>query len=146
GMKSYWNRPDETEEVRVNGFLLSVDIVGMDSRGYVIIVDRKKDMIIVSGMNVYPRMVENVIRRHPAVAEVAVVPAPHPLHNEVPRAVIVLKEGETVTAKEIIHFCSKHLGRHEIPRIVEFVPELPKTPTGKVLKRLLKTGIKKFYE
>ncbi|MCM8776962.1 MAG: long-chain fatty acid--CoA ligase [Candidatus Omnitrophica bacterium] len=145
-MKGYFNRPEETKEAFWGEYFRTGDMGYKDQEDYFYIVDRKKDMIIVSGMNVYPRMVENVIRRHPAVAEVAVVPAPHPLHNEVPRAVIVLKEGETVTAKEIIHFCSKHLGRHEIPRIVEFVPELPKTPTGKVLKRLLKTGIKKFYE
>ncbi|MDD3726029.1 MAG: long-chain fatty acid--CoA ligase [Candidatus Ratteibacteria bacterium] len=145
-MKGYFNRPEETEEAFFGEYFRTGDIGYKDDEDYFYIVDRKKDTIIVSGMNVYPRMVENVIRKHPAVSEVAVVPAPHPLHNEIPRAVIVLKEGKTATAKEIIHFCSKYLGRHEIPRIVEFVSELPKTPTGKVLKRELKSGIKKFHD
>lgn len=144
-MKGYFNRPEETKEAFWGEYFRTGDMGYKDEEDYFYIVDRKKDMIIVSGMNVYPRMVENVIRRHPAVTEVAVVPAPHPLHNEVPKAVIVLKEGVTATEKEIIHFCSKHLGRHEVPRIVEFVSELPKTPTGKVLKRVLKSGNKKFH-
>lgn len=144
-MKGYFNKPEETKEAFWGEYFRTGDMGYVDEEDYFYIVDRKKDMIIVSGMNVYPRMVENVIRRHPAVEEVAVVPAPHPVHNEVPRAVIVLKEGKTATEKEIIHFCSQHLGRHEVPRIVEFVKELPKTPTGKILKRELRSGIKKFH-
>ena len=98
-MKGYFNRPEETKEAFFGEYFRTGDMGYRDEEDYFYIVDRKKDMIIVSGMNVYPRMVENVIRRHPAVSEVAVVPAPHPLHNEVPRAVIVLKDGATATEK-----------------------------------------------
>lgn len=145
-MKGYFKREEETKEAFFGDYFRTGDLGYKDEDDYFYIVDRKKDMIIVSGMNVYPRMVENVIARHPAVSEVAVVPATHPLHGEVPRAVIVLKPGQTTTAKEVIHFCSKHLGRHEVPRIVEFVSALPKTPTGKVLKRELRSGMKKFHD
>ncbi|MCX8083137.1 MAG: long-chain fatty acid--CoA ligase [bacterium] len=145
-MKGYFNRPEDTKEAFWGEYFRTGDMGYKDEDDYFYIVDRKKDMVIVSGMNVYPRMVENVIRKHPAVLEVAVVGAPHPLHNEVPRAVIVLKNGATASEKEIIHFCSKHLGRHEVPRIVDFVSELPKTPTGKVLKRILRSGTKKFHD
>ena len=144
-MKGYFKRPEETRESFFGEWFRTGDLGYVDEEEYFYIVDRKKDMVIVNGMNVYPRMVENVISRHPSVSEVAVVPEPHVLHGEVPRAVIVLKPDATATKKEIIALCSEHLGRHEIPRIVEFVPELPKTPTGKVLKRLLKSGRKPLY-
>ncbi len=144
-MKGYFKRPEETRESFFGEWFRTGDLGYTDEENYFYIVDRKKDMVIVNGMNVYPRMVENVILKHPAVLEVAVVPEPHILHGEVPRAVIILKPGVKTTKKEIQSFCSKHLGRHEIPRIVEFVPELPKTPTGKVLKRLLRSGRKPLY-
>jgi long-chain acyl-CoA synthetase len=145
-MKGYFKRPEETGESFFGEWFRTGDLGYEDEEEYFYIVDRKKDMVIVNGMNVYPRMVENVILKHPAVSEVAVVPEPHPLHGEVPRAVIVLKPEAKATKSEITKFCAKHLGRHEIPRIVEFTPELPKTPTGKVLKRLLRSGRKRFYE
>jgi long-chain acyl-CoA synthetase len=88
-------------------------------------------------MNVYPRMVEEVLYRHPAVADAAVVGDPHPLHGEIPRAVVALKPGMSADKHEIVQFCKQHLGRHEIPRAVEFMAELPKTPTGKISKRAL---------
>ncbi len=144
-MKGYFKRPEETRESFFGEWFRTGDLGYTDEDAYFYIVDRKKDMVIVNGMNVYPRMVENVICRHPAVSEAAVVPEPHALHGEVPRAVIVLKTGASATRKDILNFCSKHLGRHEMPRIVEFVPELPKTPTGKVLKRLLRSGRKPLY-
>ncbi|MBN1445703.1 MAG: long-chain fatty acid--CoA ligase [Candidatus Omnitrophica bacterium] len=145
-MKGYFRRPEETKESFFGEWFRTGDLGYRDDEDYFYIVDRKKDMIIVSGMNVYPRMLENVICRHPSVAEAAVVPEPHPLHGEVPRAVIVLKPGASAARKELLHFCSEHLGRHEIPRIIEIVEELPKTPTGKVLKRLLKSGKQRFYD
>jgi len=145
-MKGYFKRREETLESFFGDWFRTGDLGYRDEEDYFYIVDRKKDMIIVSGMNVYPRMVENVICRHPAVSETAVVPEPHPLLGEIPRAVIVLKPGAKATGKEILKFCLEHLGRHEIPRIIEFVAELPKTPTGKVSKRLLRSGKRRFYE
>lgn len=145
-MKGYFKRPEETKESFFGEWFRTGDLGYRDEEAYFYIVDRKKDMIIVSGMNVYPRMLENIICRHPSVLEAAVIPEPHSLHGEVPRAVIVLKPGASATRKELLHFCSEHLGRHEIPRIIEIVQELPKTPTGKVLKRLLKSGKQRFYD
>jgi len=145
-MKGYFKLPGDTKESFFGEWFRTGDLGYRDDEDYFYIVDRKKDMIIVSGMNVYPRMLENVICRHPAVAEAAVVPEPHPLHGEVPRAVVVLKPGASAARKDLLHFCSEHLGRHEMPRIIEIVEELPKTPTGKVLKRLLKSGKQRFYE
>ncbi|HNS31574.1 MAG TPA: long-chain fatty acid--CoA ligase [bacterium] len=139
-MKGYFKMEKETAESFFRDWFRTGDLGYRDDENYFYIVDRKKDMIIVNGMNVYPRMVENVICRHSAVSEAAVVPQPHKLHGEIPRAVIVLRPGEKTSKKEILRFCSEHLGRHEIPRVIEFVEELPKTPTGKVLKRLLRSG------
>ena len=136
-MKGYLNRPEETAEAFFGEWYRTGDMGYVDGDGYFYIVDRKKDMIIVNGMNVYPRMVEEVIYRHPSVAEVAVVAEPHRLHGEIPRAVVVLKPDTEATQQDIIQLCRQHLGRHQVPRIVEFVAELPKTPTGKILKRAL---------
>ena len=136
-MKGYYNRPEETRAAFFNEWFRTGDLGTEDKDGYFTIVDRKKDLIIVNGMNVYPSVVENVVYRHPAVAECAVVPEPHKLHGEVPRAVIVLREGASCTADEIREHCRSHLGRHEIPRVIEFRDALPKSATGKILKREL---------
>lgn len=114
-----------------------------DEDGYFYIVDRKKDMIIVSGMNVYPRMIEEVIYKHPGVEEVAVIPEPHSIYGELPKAVIKIKGNVKVSKSEIINLCRKHLGKHEIPRKIEFVKELPKTPTGKIDKKLLISKVRR---
>jgi len=134
-MKGYWKNPEATKEAFFGDWFRTGDLGSVDADGYFSIVDRKKDMIIVNGMNVYPRQVEEVIYRHPAVAEVAVVGEPDQLHGEVPRAVIVLKEGATATEKDILALCREHLGRFQVPRIVEFAAQLPKNATGKILKR-----------
>ncbi|MCM8757124.1 MAG: AMP-binding protein, partial [Candidatus Omnitrophica bacterium] len=137
-MKGYLHREEETRQSFFGEYFRTGDLGYRDQDGYFFIVDRKKDMIIVNGLNVYPRMVEEVLYRHPAVAEAAVVGHPHPLHGEVPRAVLVLKPGMVVSRAEIIRFCRQYLGRHEVPVIVEFVSQLPKTPTGKILKKDLR--------
>ena len=144
-MKGYLNRPEETREAFFGEWFRTGDLGYVDEDGYFFIVDRKKDMLIVNGMNVYPRVVEEVIYRHPAVAEVAVVAEPHRLHGEVPRAVIVLKEGCTASKPEIFAFCRRHLGRHEVPRIIEFVDCLPRTPTGKINKRAIARKVSEAY-
>jgi len=137
-MKGYWNRPEETAKTLRNGWLYTGDIAKMDEDGYFYIVDRKKDMIIVSGYNVYPREVEEVLFRHPAVKEVAVVGVPDPKSGERVKAFVVLKEGATATAEEIIEFCRKHLAKYKCPKEVEFRKELPKSFIGKVLRRVLR--------
>jgi long-chain acyl-CoA synthetase len=136
-MKGYFGKPTETAESFFQDWFRTGDIGYRDPDGFFYIVDRKKDVIIVNGINVYPRVIEDVLYRHPAVAEAAVVPEPHALHGEVPKAVIALKPGCTASKPEILKYCREHLGHYEVPRIVEMMPELPKTPTGKIQKRLL---------
>jgi len=136
-MKGYFKMPKETAESFFEEWYRTGDMGYVDDEDYFYIIDRKKDMIIVNGMNVYPRMIEEVIYQHVAVLEVAVVPEPDDLHGEVPRAVIALKPQESASKNNILDLCRRNLGRHQIPRIVEFVDQLPKSPTGKILKREL---------
>jgi long-chain acyl-CoA synthetase len=138
-MKGYWNRPDETDMVLRKGWLLTGDIGKMDEEGYFYIVDRKKDMVNVGGLKVYPREVEELLFEHPAVKEAAVVGMPDAFSGEVVRAFVVLKDPAVkVTEKEIIEFCAPRVARYKVPKKVEFVPELPKTLIGKVLRRKLR--------
>lgn len=140
-MKGYLNQPVATEEALRGGWLHTGDMGTMDGDGYVFIVDRKKDMIIVGGFNVYPREVEEVLCTHPKVMEAAVIGVPDELRGEVPRAVIVLMPGETATAREIIKYCQERLANFKCPRQVQFIESLPKMANGKVLKRALKEGL-----
>lgn len=137
-MKGYWNLPEATAESFFGEWLRTGDLGYKDSDGYVYIVDRKKDMIIVNGMNVYPRMVEELLYTHPAILEAAVVGEPSQLHGEIPVAHVVVKEGELLTAADIRTFCRDNLGRHEVPRKVELQSALPKNAAGKILKRELR--------
>lgn len=136
-MKGYWNRPDETRVVLRNGWLYTGDIAKMDTEGFFSIVDRKKDMIIVSGFNVYPREVEEVLYMHPKVKVAAVAGIAHPKRGETVKAWVVLKEGETASAEELLEFCKERLARFKVPSEVEFRTELPMTMVGKVLRRYL---------
>ncbi len=137
-MKGYWNKPEETANVLHDGWLLTGDIARMDEDGYFYIVDRKKDMILCSGYNVYPREVEEVLYEHPAVQEAAAIGIPDAYRGESVKAYIVLKPGTTATAEEIIAFCKGKLAPFKVPRQVAFEKELPKTMVGKVLRRELK--------
>ena len=138
-MEGYWNMPEETDLVmREGGWLLTGDIARMDEDGYFYIVDRKKDMILCSGYNVYPRDVDEVLFEHPKVLEAAVAGIPDPRRGETVKAWIVLKPGETATEEEIIDFCRDKLAKFKIPTAVEFRDELPKTMVGKVLRRYLR--------
>jgi long-chain acyl-CoA synthetase len=137
-MLGYWNRPFETAEVIKNGWFHTGDVGRMDEDGFFYIVDRLKDMINVSGCKVYPTEVENVIYQHLAVAEVAVYGTPDPVKGEIVKANIVLKEGHVITEEQIIDFCSERMAVYKIPRTIEYVNSLPKNPTGKVLKRVLR--------
>lgn len=137
-MAGYWNRPDETKKVMAkDGFFKTGDMGVMDERGYVRIVDRKKDMILVSGFNVYPNELEEVVATHPGVLEVAAIGVANEKSGEVPKLFIVRKD-ETLTEKEIIDFCRKNLTPYKVPRLVEFRDDLPKSPVGKILRKELR--------
>jgi acyl-CoA synthetase (AMP-forming)/AMP-acid ligase II len=134
-MKGYWNRPEATAEAIRDGWFHSGDLARVDEEGYYFIVDRKKDMIIRGGYNVYPREIEEVLHEHPAVAEVAVVGVAHPTHGEEVAAVVTLRPGTQATAGELRDFAKERLAAYKYPRLVEFTDALPKGPTGKILKR-----------
>jgi len=140
-MKGYLNQPEATAESIRNGWFHTGDLGMVDEDGYVYIVDRKKDLIIVGGFNVYPREVEEVLYKHPAVAEAAVVGIPDQMRGEIPKAFLVLKPGHKATSREIINFCRENLANYKCPREVEFKDELPKGANGKILKRVLKEGL-----
>lgn len=137
-MKGYWRQPQATAETLRNGWLHTGDLATVDDDGYFTIVDRKKDMIVVSGFNVYPREVEETLFRHPAVADAAVVQYPDPYQGESVMAFVVLKPGATATEQEIIEFCRGQIAVFKCPRRVVFKTELPKNNTGKVLRRELR--------
>jgi len=139
-VKGYWNKPEETAQAIKNGWLHTGDIGKVDENGWVYYIDRKKDIINVSGFKVWPREVEDILYQHPAVKEVAVVGVPDPYRGESPKAFIVLKDNykNKITKNEIIEFAKEKLARYKVPRDVEFVEELPKTVTGKILRRELK--------
>ncbi|WP_425918469.1 AMP-binding protein [Acinetobacter sp. TSRC1-2] len=136
-MKGYWNRPDETEKVMTNGFFRTGDIGIMDARGYIKIVDRKKDMILVSGFNVYPSEIEDVVSKHPKVLEVAAIGVPDEKSGEVPK-LFVVKKDQSLTTEEVLAFAKENLTGYKRPRYVEFMDELPKSNVGKILRKDLR--------
>ncbi len=137
-MAGYWNRPDETAKVMTDdGFFRSGDMGIMDENGYIRIVDRKKDMILVSGFNVYPNEIEDVVASHPGVLEVAAIGVPDEKSGEVPK-IFVVKKDPALTEAEIVKFCRENLTGYKVPRHVEFRDELPKTNVGKILRRELR--------
>ena len=137
-MEAYWRKPEETRETVVNGWLHTGDLGYYDEKGFIYIVDRKKDMIVSGGENVYSREVEEVIYLHTAVSEVAVIGLPDTVWVERVHAVVVLKDGSACNGEEIIEFCKEHLASYKAPKTVEFVKSLPKNPQGKILKKDLK--------
>jgi long-chain acyl-CoA synthetase len=140
-MPGYWQRPDESAKVLdADGWLHTGDVAAMDEDGYVRIVDRKKDMILVSGFNVYPNEVEEVITQHPGVAEVGVIGVPDERSGEAVKAVVVKKD-PALTADQVIAHCREHLTSYKVPRQVEFRTELPKTNVGKILRKDLRTPV-----
>ena len=137
-MSGYWRKPEATKEAIRDGWFHSGDLGLRDADGSYFIVDRKKDMIIRGGFNVYPREVEEVLYGHPAIVEAAVIGVPHESHGEEVKAVVALAEGASATPEEIVAWSRQHLAAYKYPRIVEIVDALPKGPTGKILKRALK--------
>lgn len=137
-MKGYLNKPEETAKTLVDGWLYTGDIAMMDSDGYFFIVDRKKDMIISGGLNVYPRDIEEVFYAHPKVQEATAIGIPHPSRGEAIKVYVVLKPGETVTEKELMEYCKQNLATYKLPTSIEFRSELPKSNVGKILKKNLR--------
>lgn len=137
-MTGYWKKPKETAETIVEGWLHTGDLAYYDEKGFIYMVDRKKDMIVSGGENVYSREVEDVLYKHPAVSEAAVIGVPDPRWVERVHAVIVLKAGAKVTEKEMIAFCKEHIASYKAPKSVEFVDALPKNPQGKILKKTIR--------
>ena len=143
-MKGYYKRPEATADAIRNGWFYSGDIAYRDDDGFFFIKDRVKDMIIRGGFNVYPREIEEVLYGHPAIAEAAVIGVPDPALGEEVKAVVAFKPGQTATASEIIEYCKERLAAYKYPRFVEIRDTLPKTATGKILKRELRqvdTGV-----
>ena len=137
-MRGYWNLPDESAEALRGGWFHTGDAGTMDDEGYIYIQDRVKDMIVSGGENIYPRVIEEVLFQHPSVADVAVIGVPDEQWGETVKAIVVVRQGATATEEEIIDFCRGKLGGFERPRSVDFLDELPRNPSGKVLKRQLR--------
>jgi long-chain acyl-CoA synthetase len=138
-MRGYWQRPEATADVLQDGWLLTGDIVEVDPQGFIRIVDRKKDMILVSGFNVYPNEIEDVIMNHPKVLEVAAIGVPNEASGEMVK-VCVVKRDQSLTKDELLKHCRDNLTGYKIPKLVEFRDELPKSNVGKILRRELKNG------
>ena len=136
-MKGYYGRPDATDEAIKDGWFRSGDLGRRDEDGWYYIVDRSKDMIIRGGYNVYPREIEEVLMTHPDVSLAAVIGVPHESHGEEIKAVVILEDGATVTEDELVAWGKEQMAAYKYPRVVEFVPSLPMTATGKILKREL---------
>ncbi len=136
-MSGYWNRPEDTKQTFHGDWFKSGDMGRMDEEGYIYIVDRKKEMIIASGYNIYPREVEEVLYEHESIIQAAVVGIPDEYRGETVKAYVVLKEGAQVSEEELENYCRKKMAAYKLPRIFEFRDELPATLTGKILKRVL---------
>lgn len=137
-MKGYYNEPDLTRETIVDGWIHSGDMAKVDKNGYIYIVDRKSDTIITGGFNVYPTEVEQVLYSHPAVYEACVVGVPDEKWGEAVKAVVILKQGSTISEEDLIDYCRQSLGSYKKPRSIDFVDELPKNPSGKIARRAVK--------
>jgi long-chain acyl-CoA synthetase len=137
-MKGYWNKDDATSDVMRGGWFHTGDVATVDEDGYFFIVDRKKDLIIRGGYNVYPRELEETLYEHEAVREAAVIGVPHDELGEEVAAVVALKEGAETTADELRGYMKERVAAYKYPRTVHIVDELPKGPTGKILKREIK--------
>ncbi len=136
-MRGYWQKDDETKAAFINGYFRTGDIGVIDEAGFFKIVDRKKEMINVSGFNVYPNEIENVIAAHPKVLEVGVIGVPDEKSTEIVKAFIVKKD-DSLTPEEVIAYCKENLTGYKVPKAVEFRTELPKTNIGKILRRKLR--------
>jgi acyl-CoA synthetase (AMP-forming)/AMP-acid ligase II len=137
-MKGYWNNPEATAQTIKDGWLYTGDMARRDSDGFFYIMDRKKDMIISGGENIYPAEIEDLLLGHPKVMDVGVIGYPVEMWGEAAKAIVVLMPGEELTEDELIDWCKGKIGKFKTPKKIEFADELPRTPTGKILKRVLR--------
>jgi long-chain acyl-CoA synthetase len=137
-MMGYYKNPEETSKVLIDGWLYTGDIGVMDADGYVTIVDRKKDMIIASGFNIYPKEIDELLMTHPKILEVCTIGVPDPYRGENVKTFVVVKPGQTMTEEEVTSFCRQTLAAYKIPKMVEFLEALPKSAVGKILRRELR--------
>jgi len=137
-MKGYYKDEEGTKEALRGGWLHTGDLARVDDEGFFYIVDRKKDIVISGGENIYPREIEEILYTHPKIADAAVIGVPDDIWGESVKAVVVLKEGQTMAEEEVIEFCQQHLASYKRPRSVDFVDVLPRNPSGKVLKTELR--------
>ena len=137
-MQGYWNRPDETAKALRAGWLLTGDIGHQDNEGYYFITDRKKDMLLVNGINVYPREIEEIIYQFPGIKEAAVIGVPDARKGEHPVAFVSTVEGQQVEEKALLHYVRERLADYKVPKRVTFLPALPRNATGKILKTALR--------
>ena len=136
--RGYYKKPEETAEAFRDGWFRTGDIGYMDDEGYLYIVDRKKDMVIAGGFNIYPREIDEVLFEHPKIKEACAVGLPDPYRGETVKAFIVPREGESLTEKEVVAYCKEKLAAYKVPKQIEFVKDLPKSAIGKVLRRELR--------
>lgn len=136
--QGYYRMPQETAQAIHNGWLYTGDIGRMDEEGYITIVDRKKDMIIAGGYNIYPREIDEILFEHPKIQEACAIGIPDPYRGETVKAFVVLKAGETLTEMEVIQYCQQKLAKYKVPKSVEFLPNLPKSAVGKILRKELR--------
>jgi len=137
-MKGYWKNPQETARTLKDGWLFTGDIARMDEDGYFYIMDRKKDMVISGGHNVYPREIEEVLYSHPKIKEACAIGLPHPNRGEQIKVFVVPAEEESVAAEELIAYCQTRLADYKLPTLFEFRKDLPKSDVGKILKKVLR--------
>ena len=137
-MKGYYKKPEETAMVLKDGWLYTGDIGVMDEEGYLTLVDRKKDVIIAGGFNIYPKEIDDVLFAHPKILEASTIGVPDAYRGETVKAYIVVKPGETLTAEDVIQFSKERLAPYKIPKIIEFIDTLPKSTIGKILRRELR--------
>ena len=139
-MQGYWNNPEETAEALKDGWLHTGDIARMDAEGYFYIVDRKKDMIISAGYNVYPREIDEVMYGHPNVQEACTIGLPHPSRGEQVKVFVVLRKPQETTRQDLIDYCRQKMAEYKLPGEIEFRNELPKSSVGKILRKTLRDG------
>ncbi len=137
-MMGYSKKPEETANVLKDGWYLSGDIGKFDEDGYLSVVDRKKDMIIAGGYNIYPAELDDVLMRHPKILEACTIGLPHEYRGETVKAFIVAKKGDVPTEEDVVDYCKENLAAYKVPKIIEFIDELPKSAVGKILRRKLK--------
>lgn len=137
-MKGYYKKPEETDQTLKDGWFYTGDLGSFDQDGYLKVVDRKKDMVIAGGYNIYPVEIDNVLMEHPKILHACAVGVPHPYRGETIKAFVVLKQGETLTTEMLIRYCKEKLAAYKVPKLVEFTEELPMSAVGKVLRRTLR--------